>query len=98
MAKLPQQLDWGLASNRWATMIEPILNSPILKGRLVTGVPLINGVTIVDHKLGRKLVGWFIVGIDAQASVYDNQASNPTPQLTLSLTSDAVATTTIWVF
>ncbi len=96
--KLPQMLDWDKAANRWASMIEPYINQPIVQGRLVENVSLINGTTVVNHLLGRKLVGWFIVGINGAATVYDNQASNQTPQLTLSLTSNASVVATIWVF
>lgn len=96
--KLPQSMDWNLASNRWASIIEPFLNAPIAQGVLLEDVELINGVTVVNHRLGRKLRGWIIVGIDGVAAIYDNQATNQMPQLTLSLTSNAAVTCNIWVF
>lgn len=96
--RLPQGLPLQQTQNTWATAIDPVLSNLLVQGRLESQVILVNGTTIVNHKLGRKLVGWFIVGINAAATVYDNQATNQTPQLTLSLTSNAAATANIWVF
>lgn len=97
-ARLPQKQTWDMAQTTWANAINPVLASPIVQGLLIKDVELINGVTVVNHKLSRKLVGWLIVGINAAATVYDNQANNQTPQLTLSLTSNATATCSLWVF
>lgn len=94
---LPKQLPWTQAQHTWATQIDPVISSPIVQGQLINAT-LINGTTIVNHKLGRKLQGWFIVGINSAATVFDNQATNQTPQLTLSLTSNAAATVALWVF
>jgi hypothetical protein len=98
MAQLPQQLPIDLMQNKWAAQINPILANLLVQGQLLKDISLINGTTIVNHKLGRKLQGWMITGINAAATVYDNQASNQTPQLTLSLTSNAAAIASIWVF
>lgn len=83
---------------RWASELNPIIANPLLNGQLLTNVALINGTTVVNHGLGRKLVGWIIVGINGAAQIYDNQATNQMPQLTLSLTSDAAVQVAIWVF
>lgn len=96
--RLPQGLPLQQTQNTWATAIDPVLSNLLVQGQILTGISLINGTTVVNHKLGRKLVGWFIVGINAAATIYDNQATNQTPQLTLSLTSNAAATANIWVF
>lgn len=97
-ARLPQKMPWDTAQTVWAQAINPVLDSPIVQGQLLSDIALINGTISVNHRLGRKLIGWFLVGINAAATVYDNQAINQTPQLTLSLTSNAVATATLWVF
>lgn len=98
MANLPQQLQWEDADNKWAALINPVLSNPLINGLMLKNVALINGTTIVNHKLGRKLQGYFVVLKDAQAQIYDNQADNQMPQLTLSLTSDAAVTVSLWVF
>lgn len=95
---LPQKLPLDLMQTKWATELNPLIANPLTQGQLLTGQVLINGVTVVNHGLGRKLQGWFIVGINAAATVYDTQATNQMPQLTLNLTSNAAATVSIWVF
>ena len=98
MAGLPLNLPYSQQSTKWKSQLDPILANPLTNGQLLTGVDLSNGTTVVNHKLGRKLVGWIIVGTNAAASVYDNQDSNQTPQLTLILVSNAVCTLNLWVF
>lgn len=95
---LPQGLPITQMQNTWATQLDPLIKNPLTQGQLLQNVVLINGTTVVNHKLGRKLTGWFIVGINGAATVFDNQASNQSPQLTLSLTSNAAVTVNIWVF
>lgn len=95
---LPQKLDLPKMQTTWAQALNPIISNEILQGQLLTQENLINGTTIVNHRLGRKLIGWFVVGITGAATIYDNQAANQTPQLTLSLTSNAAVTANIWVF
>lgn len=96
--KLPQQLSWEDADNKWAAIINPILAKPIVNGQLLTNISLINGTTIVNHKLGRILQGYIVVMSSAPATIYDNQISNQMPQLTLSLTSNNAANVSLWVF
>lgn len=98
MNKLPQQLKWEDADNKWAAMLNPILTNPFTRGILLNNVALANGTTVVNHLLGRKLQGWVIVGINGAATIYDNQAANLMPELTLSLTSNAAVTANLWVF
>lgn len=98
MVKLPKQIEWDEAQHKWASYIDPLLASPIANGLLLTNVALITGVTAVNHRLGRKIQGWIIVGINGIAEIYDNQATNQIPQLTLSLTSDTDVTVSLWVF
>lgn len=88
----------NLIQTKWKSLIDPILGNPLIDGRLIKGVNLINGTTIINHLLGRDLVGYIIVGINGIAEIFDNQASNQTPDLTLSLTSNAAVTVNLWVF
>lgn len=98
MSNLPQKLTLDMMQTRWASELNPVLNNPLIDGLLIEGISLSNGTTVVNHLLGRKLQGWFIVGINAAATVFDNQATNQMPQLTLSLTSNAACTVNLWVF
>ena len=98
MANLAQRLTLTQMQQQWASQLNPLLSNQLTQGLLLHNVALINGTTVVNHKLGRPLVGWLIVGINAAATIYDSQATNPTPQLTLILNSNAKATVNLWVF
>ncbi len=87
-----------MMQTRWASALDPMLACLLMQGRLVRNVDLINGVTEVNHKLGRKLIGWVLTRKPGSADIYDNQDTNSRPALTLSLTSDTDITVDIWVF
>jgi hypothetical protein len=95
---LPQKLDLPKMMTAWAAQLNPLIDNVLIKGNLLTGIVLSNGTTQINHKLGRKLIGWIVVGQDAAAEIYDNQISNQHPELTLSLTSNAAVTVALWVF
>ena len=95
---LPQRQPLDQMQVTWANALDPIIANPLIKGQMLLSVALSNGTTVINHKLRRKLQGWMIVGINGAAQVYDNQATNQMPQLTLSLTSNAAVTANLWVF
>lgn len=95
---LPQKLDLPKMQTAWASQLNPVIANALLQGQMLQGVNLINGTTQVNHGLGRKLVGWFPVGQNAQANLWDSQATNNTPQLTLIINSNAAVTVSLWVF
>jgi len=98
MAKLPQELPWNDADNKWASILNPIVANPIVNSLILKDVVLAAGDNTINHRLGRKLQGYLIVGINAAATIYDKQASNQMPQLTLVLNSSAGCTCNILVF
>ena len=98
MAKLPQNLGLQQTQNTWATILEPIVSNPIVNGLILKSVTLASGSNTINHRLGRKLQGWYIVRQRSAASVYDTQDSNQTPELTLTLESSAAVTVDIGVF
>ena|SRR5690349_4774743 len=49
----------------------------------------------VNHKLGRKWVGWMVVRSDAAVSVFNSAAPDET---TLELTASGPATISVWVY
>lgn len=83
---------------QWKSNIDPVIASPLWQGQQLDKIALINGSTIVNHGLGRKLQGWFLVSIDAAATIYDSQTINPTPALTLVLVSNAAVNVSLWVY
>lgn len=87
-----------LMQNIWSSIINPILNTAELNTVLLKNVSLSTGSNNVNHKLGRKLQGWYIVRQRAAASIYDNQDNNQNPDLTLTLVSSADVTVDLVVF
>lgn len=95
---LPLRLPLDQMQLRWASLIQPILDSPTARPILLK-LNLTAGSNTVNHLLGRKLAGWVIVGFHGSfAQVYDTQASNPIPDKTLLLNSSAPVSVTIEVF
>lgn len=79
----------------WASQLNPLLAQPMSSGLILKDVALISGTTVVNHLLGRKIQGWFVVDSNAAATVYRSAAKNA---LTLSLTSSAAVTVDLFVF
>jgi hypothetical protein len=96
---LPQKLTWDMAQNKWASIINPVLKNPATNPLLLQNVILNSGNNVVNHMLGQKLQGWYVVRMkNTFAQIYDTQDSNQTPQLTLNLTSSADITVDLLVF
>ncbi len=91
----PFRLPWALAETRWAEILTPVINLPPNKGILLQGVKLINGTTVINHKLGRIQQGYIITDQNASANIYKNASFN---NLTLSLASNAAVTVSLWMF
>lgn len=87
-----------LMQTQWASQLDPVISCPLLQGRLIQGIDLSVGTNVINHKLGRKLVGWFLVGVNGSHSIYDIQAENSLPNLTLNLVSSSDVTVALWVF
>lgn len=92
---LPQKLPYDLMLTTWATAINPLLNLPPNQGLLLKNIPLINGVTVINHRLGKTMQGWVIIDQDANATIYRSQPLN---NLTLTVTSNAACNISLWVF
>lgn len=96
--KLPQELPWHDADNKWASILNPIVGNPANNSLILKNQSLVTGANVINHKLGRKLQGWKLVRIRSAANIYDNQDFNQMPQLTLYLVSDADVVVDIEVF
>lgn len=90
--------DFNLLQTNWSAILDPIVDRQQNRSNLLLAVPLIIGTNIINHKLGRKLVGWNIIGQDAAAAIYDAQATNQSQELTLVLISNAVVNLKLEVF
>ena len=95
---LSTKLPWDLAQPKWAATLNPVLANPLLGGQLLDPQTLVLGDNTINHKLGRKLKGYFVVLNSAAATFYDKQAGNQMPQFTLVLNASAPTTVTLYVF
>lgn len=92
---LPQKLPLDLMTTQWASQLDPIIKNKLINGILLQNVPLISGNTVVNHKLGRKQVGYIITDINAAAVLYRSADLN---DLTLTLNSSAACAVSLWCF
>lgn len=92
---LSPKLEWELANPLWAQALNPVVNNPLNNVRILQNQNLINGVTVINHGLGRTMLGWFLTDIAGAATIYRSQPFNGT---TLTLTSSAAVVVNIGVF
>lgn len=95
---LSPSLPWDLSKTKWASTLNPLLANPLVNGRIIPGVVLVTGANVINHGLGRKLQGYFVVLNDANETFWDNQATNSMPDLTLVLNASGPATVSLYVF
>lgn len=87
--------DFQLMQTSWQSVLNPVISNPLVNGNSLSSISLISGTTIINHKLGRKLQGYFITDINGAATIY---RAAPKNDLTLSLTSSAAVIVDIYVF
>lgn len=90
--------NFSMMQDSWAAVLNPIITNPSLQCIILKNIALINGTTVVNHLLGRKLQGWRLVRVRAAATIYDSQDTNQTPDKTLRLVSNAAVTVDLEVF
>lgn len=93
-----QDVDLATVQRNLVRVLQPVFNTPILGGNLLTQQTLAVGANSINHGLGRTLNGWQIVRQRAQADIWDSQDTNKTPQLTLALNSSAIVIVDIYCF
>lgn len=97
MANLPLNLQLSQMQTQWASTLNPVISNSIVNGLQLTGQTLINGTTVLNHKLGRKMIGWFLTDINGSASIYRPDTA-PFNDKTLTLISNAAVTVNLWVY
>jgi hypothetical protein len=78
--------------------LQSIVQNQLVNGRVIKEKKLTVGSNTINHGLGQKLQGWFIVRKRSTSDIYDEQDSNKNPELTLILNSSAEVTVDIYVF
>lgn len=85
--------------NAIADSINTILAKVSNDRTVLNGIKLIPGQNnVVNTTLNRTLTGYRIIGQTNQADVWDNQANNPSPNLTLWLECSVHVTVNLEVF
>lgn len=98
MANLPQKQTLDQMQTKWASILDPVIKAPTNNASILQNVSLVAGTNSVNHRLGRKLQGWYIVRLRAASTIYDMQDTNQTPQLTLVLNASAPVVVDLAVF
>jgi hypothetical protein len=75
-----------------------VLTASILDYNIVTSQVLKVGDNVVNHRLGRAPLGWFIVRKRGAGNFYDKQDTNPTPAANIVINSDSAVTVDIYFF
>ena len=80
---------------KWKSIIDPIVSLPLLQGLQLNNIALNSGTTAINHLLSRMQQGWLITDIQGAATIY---RSEPFNDKTLTLTSNAAVTISLWVY
>lgn len=88
----------GQIQDNVARVVDPLQKVPLNQGLLLENVALLSGDNVINHRLGRALIGWFITRQRSSAAVYDKQDLNRTPNLNLVLNASADVNIDLWVF
>ena len=94
---LPLRLPPEQRDTQWKSQIDPLLSNVLNSVHILKNVSLINGTTIIDHKLGYPMVGWMILDQTAAASIY-RPVTSPFNSKTLTLISSAAVVVNLGVF
>lgn len=79
---------------RWKQSLDPVVDNPLLKGRIVGEVALQAGPNVINHLLGRQPQGWLIIDLNANQGVW-RSAWSP---LTLTLDASGPCVINLYVF
>lgn len=93
-----QLTEFNMMQSQWASQLNPVIANSLVQGVLLERVSLSSGLNTINHRLGRKLKGWFVTRIRGPASLYDTQDTNQMPDKTLTLNSSAAVIVDLWVF
>lgn len=86
-----------LLQTDWISKLNPLLANPSNNRSILSNIALTTGSNTINHLLGHTLQGWNIIRRNGPATIYDTQASNPRPELTLVLVASAPVTVSIEV-
>jgi hypothetical protein len=97
MSNLPLQLPLSQMQTRWASILNPVIATPIVNGLQLSNVKLTSGTNVLNHTLARVMQGWFLVDNETTATVY-RPSTAPFNDLTLTLVASGATTISLWVY
>ncbi len=86
----------SLLQSSWASELNPIITNPIVDGIILSGITLVSGNNVINHKLGRPIMGYILIRNNALVTIYDSNTAQP--NLTFNLISSGPATVSLYVF
>lgn len=90
-----QNLDYAVSRVFDSLMPNPLLQSPTL----ITGVVFTSGIdSIINHKLGRAVKGYVLVGSTASSTLYTSPTTNSNPKIQIILRTNANTTANVLFF
>jgi len=94
-----KDLDLSKVQDNLTYAIDTIGSKEIIDGIVLKNINLLSsGPNVINHKLGRGLVGWYIIRKRANSDIWDSQDTNPTQAISLILNCTNNVTVDIWVF
>lgn len=95
---LPLKLTLDMMQNKWKSILDPLISNPITQGHLIDNISFVgSGNVVVNHKLGRKQIGWIITDYTGSSSGVISRTL-PFNDLTLTLTATNDCVVSLWVF
>lgn len=89
-------LPFQLMQSTWSAQLNPILAMPILGGNQIDNITISSGsAAVINHLLGKVQQGWIIVDQTAPARI---ARIAPFNGKTLTLSSDAAVTISLWMY
>jgi hypothetical protein len=92
---LSSKLTWEKANPIWAQVLSPVINNPTNNIQIISNYHFITGINILNHGLGRLMLGWFVIDPQGLGTLF---RSSPLNSKTLTLTSSADFIASIGVF
>lgn len=86
----------SLLQTSWSSELNPLLGNEITNGIILPPQSLISGTNVINHRLGRPIVGYLVIRKDADVSIYDSNTSQP--NLTFNLISSGPTVVSLYVF
>lgn len=86
---------FDLFQSRLKAEVDPVLSNLLIQGSQLPNISITSGVNVINHKLGRRQLGWVVTDINAAISIFRSQPFN---DKTLTLTSNGACQLSLWVY